>query len=66
MKKFENIANMTQEFQEYERAATGPDFRPVSPEYAAYWQARILLAIAQQLSVIAGQMKAQSEYLQAD
>lgn len=56
---FEHIGNLTAEFQEMEGMAAGGRAGDLTPETASYWQLRILLAIAQQLSVIAGEIKKQ-------
>ena len=50
---FEHIAHMTEEFHNAEE-------QELTPEGASYWQLRILLSIAQQLSVIAGHLKGES------
>lgn len=60
---YEWIVGMSAEFQAaMDRCFKNGDNPPgLTPEVASYWQLRFLLAISQQLSVIAGAVKGGSE-----
>lgn len=58
---FEWIVGMSAEFESAMDTAFRDGGQGPLPEAASYWQLRILLAIAQQLSVIAGAIKGGSE-----